>query len=153
LRAANAELNIRRLGAVSSTYLPDYYGPMQGIDAGAPTDRLLVEWHLTSAWVSSLAEGSPAAPPTPDAGFPQAMPALQVNECGPVNLNPDFAGSPVLVSLPENFIHLSKMDPSLALVWRMTTRDLFIRAFAAGYAITGFTRVGGPAYLLEKEIP
>ncbi|RPJ43427.1 MAG: GNAT family N-acetyltransferase, partial [Chloroflexi bacterium] len=46
LRAANAELNIRHLGATAETYLPDYYGPMQGIDSGAPTDRLLVEWHL-----------------------------------------------------------------------------------------------------------
>jgi predicted GNAT superfamily acetyltransferase len=53
LRAANAALNIRHLGGTASTYYTDYYGVMQGIDAGAPTDRLLVEWDLNHPRVSA----------------------------------------------------------------------------------------------------
>jgi chorismate synthase len=150
LRAANAELNIRRLGATSHTYLPDYYGPMLGIDAGAPTDRLLIDWQLDSHRVRALAEsGSTLA----DSGFPLAVPVLQFNGCVPVYQKAEFAGQPVLLALPEDFIHLSKTDPGLALAWRMATRTLFLEAFAAGYVLRNFTRSGGPAYLLEKGRP
>ena len=31
------------------------------------------------------------------------------------------------------------------------TRDLLTHYFSKGYAITGFTRLGGPAYLLERR--
>lgn len=150
LRVANAELNIRRLGAACSTYYTDYYGPMQGIDAGAPTDRLLVEWDLTNARVCRLAEAGLYAPPPPDVGFPRAMPCLRIVGDGPVRLRPGLDGAPALVPLPEDFIRLARENPPLALQWRFETRALFLEAFAAGYAITGFTRIDRPAYLLEK---
>ena len=46
LRHTNAHLNIARLGAEVSTYHPDYYGVMKGINAGLPSDRLRADWHL-----------------------------------------------------------------------------------------------------------
>ena len=46
-RRANAVLNIHRLGATSNTYYRDYYGAMEGINAGMPSDRLLADWDLT----------------------------------------------------------------------------------------------------------
>jgi predicted GNAT superfamily acetyltransferase len=45
-RHTNAHLNVGRLGVVVRTILTDYYGAMQGINAGVPSDRLLAEWHL-----------------------------------------------------------------------------------------------------------
>ncbi|MFC0812074.1 GNAT family N-acetyltransferase [Paracoccus panacisoli] len=45
-RKPNAALNIGVLGASARTYLREYYGEMAGINAGVPSDRLLVEWHL-----------------------------------------------------------------------------------------------------------
>ncbi len=36
LRGVNANFNLRKLGATARTYLPDHYGPMSGINAGAP---------------------------------------------------------------------------------------------------------------------
>jgi predicted GNAT superfamily acetyltransferase len=45
-RIVNARLNIERLGARGVRYLRDYYGTMGGINAGAPSDRLLVTWNL-----------------------------------------------------------------------------------------------------------
>jgi predicted GNAT superfamily acetyltransferase len=47
IRRANAVLNIDRLGATARTYYRDYYGPMEGINAGVPSDRLLADWDLT----------------------------------------------------------------------------------------------------------
>ena len=46
-RRANAVLNIHRLGATCNTYYRDYYGAMEGINAGMPSDRLLADWDLT----------------------------------------------------------------------------------------------------------
>ena len=46
-RRANAVLNIHRLGATANTYYRDYYGAMEGINAGMPSDRLLADWDLT----------------------------------------------------------------------------------------------------------
>jgi chorismate synthase len=135
LRAANAALNIRGLGATARAYFPDYYGVMKGIDAGAPTDRLLVEWLLNSPRARSRRAGPP-----PDLGYPQALPVEDGLQ----------AGLPALLRLPEDFVSLSQSDPGAALEWRMRTREQFLRCFARGYILTGFTRVGGPAYLLER---
>jgi len=146
LRAANAELNIRHLGGISSTYFLDYYGAMQGIDAGAPTDRLLVEWHIASKRVESRANSAPR-----DEGFPDAQPANEVREGRPANPRLGLDSPRILIRLPENFIKLSKSDPDLALAWRMQTRELFVDYFARGFLLSEFTRAGGPAYLLEKR--
>ncbi len=48
-RRANAVLNIHRLGATANTYYRNYYGEMEGINAGVPSDRLLADWDLTQA--------------------------------------------------------------------------------------------------------
>lgn len=145
LRAANAELNIRRLGAVSSTYLPDYYGVMQGIDAGTPTDRLLVEWQLSSPRVCERAGQTPA-----DDGFPHAKPAFAVDGGRPGAPRLELDSPQILLPIPEDFIRLAGNDTETALAWRLQTRSLFVQLFSLGFQITGFTRRGGPAYLLEK---
>ncbi len=147
LRAANAELNIRHLGGTACTYYPDYYGAMQGIDAGAPTDRLLVEWDLNSERVAARESATP-----PDRGFPAAAAANRVERDQPVRSAAELSASALLVRIPEAFVSLSRSHPELALDWRLHTRAIFQDAFARGYAVTGFTRVGGPAYLLEKRV-
>jgi chorismate synthase len=146
LRAANAELNIRHLGGVSSKYLPDYYGAMQGIDAGVPTDRVLVDWYLDSARVSERVDHPPA-----DQGFPEAEEVFIISRDQPDSLRPGLACPQILLPIPEHFIDLARRDTPLALDWRMQTRSLFENFFSQGYRITGFTRQKGPAYLLEKD--
>jgi chorismate synthase len=45
LQAGNANLNLHRLGAFSSTYMVNYYGERSdALNAGLDTDRLVVEW-------------------------------------------------------------------------------------------------------------
>jgi chorismate synthase len=147
LRAANAELNIRHLGGTCSTYFVDYYGAMEGIDAGLPTDRLLVEWDLASQRVADRALALPA-----DNGFPAALAANRVDQGQPAALAVDWCQPALLLRIPEGFIKLSQTDPQQANAWRLHTRAIFQEAFARGYQINEFTRAGGPAYLLEKKI-
>jgi len=146
LRAANAQLNLHHLGGTATTYYPDYYGPMQGIDAGAPTDRLLLEWLLDSQRVADRANRS-----LPDQGFPGAMPANRVENGHPVDPRLDLDGPLILIHIPDNYIALNKTNPPLALAWRYQTRELFTHYFSRGYVLTDFTRQGGPACLIEAK--
>jgi len=145
LRAANAQLNIHRLGATSSSYLLDYYGAMAGIDAGTPTDRLLVVWDLNHERTKLR-----AANPLSDSGYPDVQAVNAVLDGRPTSSRLEVTDRRILLCIPENFISLSKSDPVAAQIWRLQTRELFTHYFARGYTITGFTRVPGPAYLLEN---
>ncbi len=52
LESANAHLNFAKLGVISDTYLPDFYGAMpEALNAGMPSDRLLVTWLLRAPHV------------------------------------------------------------------------------------------------------
>lgn len=58
LEIKNAHLNIHKLGAVVRRYYIDFYGVSSSrLQAGLPTDRLVAEWYLDSARVSSVLEG------------------------------------------------------------------------------------------------
>jgi len=48
LKAKNANLNFHTLGAVSKTYLPNFYGSVSSLTFGPnmPTDRIFLEWPL-----------------------------------------------------------------------------------------------------------
>lgn len=111
LRVPNAALNIHRLGAVASTYLPDYYGEMVGINKGAPSDRLLADWFLDSPRVAARAEGKHAAQ--------------------------DLAPS-LTVPLPPDFGALLESDPDQAIALRLENRRMLQEAFESGLQIQGF---------------
>ena len=125
LRHANASLNIARLGARGATYCQDYYGPMEGINKGAPSDRLLVEWHLNAPHVVLLAAG-------------ERTDAL-----------PDQSGK-VRVTIPEDFGAVLLSDPKSALAERLRLREFLQRNFRAGYEIRGYD-VKRRTYLLSRE--
>ncbi len=67
LQAANANFNLRKLGGVVRSYLPNLYGITSSpLHAGLPTDRLLVEWGIATPHVlQTLANNHPT--PSPDA--------------------------------------------------------------------------------------
>src|SRR5919204_4694116 len=49
MQARNAHLNLRRLGAAATEFLPDFYGiTTSALHHGMATDRLLVRWELNS---------------------------------------------------------------------------------------------------------
>lgn len=122
LRVVNANLNINRLGAVSSTYFKDYYGEMAGINAGAPSDRLLADWHLNSARVSA--------------------------RLSPANGVQSARGESLRVVIPADFEGLLKNNRQAALAERLRVRETMASAFADGYEVTGFDAAAS-AYILQ----
>lgn len=110
LRLANAALNIHRLGASSQTYLPNYYGEMEGINKGAPSDRLMADWHLQSPRVVAAAAGQP--------------------------LPPDRVAEEI--EIPADFGDMMIHAPEMAQALRLENRAQMQAAFAAGLRITGF---------------
>jgi predicted GNAT superfamily acetyltransferase len=119
LRAINAGLNIGVLGATARDYLVDYYGPMPGINAGLPSDRVMAVWQLDAPHVAERAAGRAVTLPE------------QVER----------------VTIPVDFDRLREADPEAALAARFRLRECLQAAFAAGRAIIGFDRAGA-AYLL-----
>lgn len=139
LELVNGNLNIRRLGGTSVTYVRNLYGAMQdGLNAGLPSDRLVVEWDLASARVTAAIEHGSA--PGPDRA-----------DCMPYDGSslPE-GGRPLALTMPVGFQEIKRQDPAEALRWRLHVRSAFERAFAAGYRVTGADQHG---YIFTKETP
>lgn len=112
LRAINAGLNIAVLGATARDYLTDYYGPMPGINAGLPSDRVMAVWQLDAPRVVARA-----------AGQPLPMPIISAEAV-----------------IPADIDGLLQADPARALFERLRLRDRLQGSFDAGLAIIGFDR-------------
>lgn len=149
LLSRNAHLNIRRLGAVSRTYLREVYGEMRdGLNVGLSSDRFLVDWWITSHRVASRLEGQ-----RPSLGLAHFL------EAGAQKLNPAAlgtddlprptdqpevpSGSLALVEIPPDFQALKAKDLGLARAWRDHTRLVFEQAFSTGYMVTDFVHLRG----------
>jgi predicted GNAT superfamily acetyltransferase len=115
LEIKNAFLNIHKLGAIVSTYRPDFYGVSSSrLQGGLPTDRLLAEWYLDSARVRSRVEGSPLP-----------VPVIQER-----------------ITVPASIYQWksSDQDRHLALAVQTENRHRFQEAFSRGLAVLGFER-------------
>lgn len=123
LRHTNAHLNIARLGAEVSTYLPDYYGVMKGINAGLPSDRLRADWRLGSERASLCAAWEPGQ-------FKPAVPAGALQ-----------------VAIPPDLDRLLAEDENAALAARLRVRSELTRLFAQGHLIRGYDAAAA-SYLL-----
>lgn len=112
LRRVNANLNIARLGATADTYLLDYYGKMEGINAGVASDRIVADWTLESKRVTGLAKG--------------------------LGVESEDKTVALHIKIPENIGDLLSNDLDLALSERKRVRDEMTTAFGKGCWITGF---------------
>lgn len=115
LEIKNAFLNIHKLGAIVSTYRPDFYGVSSSrLQGGLPTDRLLAEWYLDSARVRSHVEGNPLP-----------VPVIQER-----------------ITVPASIYQWksSDQDRHLALAVQTENRHRFQEAFSRGLAVLGFER-------------
>lgn len=151
LQSRNARFNLRKLGAVCRSYLPNLYGEMtDALNQGLPSDRFLADWQLDSPHVVQHLAGQ-APEPRPD-NYPILNPATRQGELlipadrfGLVN-EPAF-----LVEVPADFVGLKATAPDLALAWRMHTRHIFVPALEAGYVAVDLLRhQGRNYYLLQK---
>lgn len=119
----NAIFNIGHLGAVGVAYLPDHYGPMADrFNAGVPTDRVLVLWHLDQR----------RERPAPG----DAATVLDVGPRGePRPVGTATAGA-VRLRLP------AEVPPEQAVPWREALRAVLAPRLAADYRWTGMSRDG-----------
>jgi predicted GNAT superfamily acetyltransferase len=130
LVARNAHLNVNRLGATLSEYVPDMYADTgSGLHAFG-TDRFVVTWRI---------EGSGPAARSAE------------GDCGGPRVNVDDEGSPVAVPLetgertvrievPADIEPLMEADIESLRRWRVSTRAAFERYLGSGYGVAGFVR-------------
>ena len=153
MRAKNARLNLRHLGAHVRELLPDLYGrTSSALHHGLATDRLLARWELTSPRVKRLAAQQPA--PLPE------RPPLRLNEVRrqaglPVSSEPlkDTSAPRLLLEIPKDWDAVCHADRGLALEWQGVVRRSLQAAFAQGYAAVDVTPGSGwrgPSYVLDR---
>ena len=143
LRVANAHLNLHKLGASVGTHYRDYYGEMRGINAGAPSDRLLAEWDLRAPKVIALAAGA-----TPRV-FPTAQTTNNVQGSRPTEVHLDLGQAQLSFTIPDDFPAMQTENPALALEWREHTRTVLDHYLPLGYRLTDFD-AQTKQYLLER---
>ncbi len=144
LQSRNAHLNISRLGAVCNTYLRAAYGEMQdGLNAGMVSDRFQVDWWLNTKRVERRL--SRRSRPPLALGHYRAAEATIVEANRPEQTTPrppqgapEVGGTLFLIEIPFDILALKAADLGLAREWRTYTRDVFERAFTAGYLVTDF---------------
>jgi predicted GNAT superfamily acetyltransferase len=157
LESVNGYLNIGKLGGICSSYIPNCYGEMQDLlNNGIPSDRLLVEWYINSnKRVDTRGENVKE-----DEAARNSLIQWEVNKQGdpiPLVLNsqPERASGKMFVAIPKNFRIIRDKNTTLALDWRLKTREVFTYLFQHGWMITGFKKSEQPEmpvhyYILTK---
>ncbi len=165
----NAYFNLVKLGASATRYLPDFYGPLGGLNAGDATDRLYVSWQLDSPAAIAAAAGQPVpvAPSGPrvllgtthDRGLadPAEAPAHDDEGAGgeePVLRAEPLVGSgPLLVAVPEDVEALRQRSPETAERWRYAVREALVGAFGSGFRSVGMTGSGRYVLAPDRRLP
>ncbi len=150
LQSRNANLNIRKLGAVCHTYIPNYYGVMRdGLNIGMPSDRFKVDW-----WVnSSRVERKLGAEPLKQLDLAHYLSAetpflnrTEVNSAGlivPTETTFPEQAPLYLLEIPADINALKTADLALAQNWSQHIRGLFLDLFAREYYVTDFVFLAG----------
>ena len=113
LEIRNARFNIELLGAICRRFYVNTYGITSShLHAGLPTDRLLAEWHLSSARVKSRVGSGP----------PAVEPGAQHTS----------------VEIPLNIAELRLRNPEQALKVQLEFRECLMQILHQNYSVTGF---------------
>jgi predicted GNAT superfamily acetyltransferase len=144
---ANAHLNIRKLGAISTSYLEDYYGTSNegGLSRTGSSDRLIVEWWVTNRRVEERLNGSRGLINLNqylEADTP-IVNASSMNGTGLIVPSDNFdvpTGSLGLVEIPVTYEGLIRDNMPLAVRWQGHIREVMQSLLANGYIITDFVR-------------
>jgi predicted GNAT superfamily acetyltransferase len=135
MQARNAQLNLRRLGAIATEFLADFYGPTtSALHHGMRTDRLLVHWELNSPRVKERLKetGPPRLEPTPP--FPRIN-DVKWQAGWPVSSDPrlDLQATELLLEVPPEWDVLAKAAPRVAEDWHGKVRTAFTEYLGRGY--------------------
>lgn len=169
LQSLNAHLNFSKLGVISRRYFVNFYGEETSspLHQGFGTDRLWVNWHLTSARVGQCIErlkaGAAASKGESQKDDPlrvEGDAALLVRATGDEpQLSPDLdrllTSRQCFIEIPRHINALKAKEPALGRAWREATREAFLRATGAGFTVADFITVADGertfrAYLLTR---
>jgi predicted GNAT superfamily acetyltransferase len=138
----NAYFNLGKLGATAAEYLPNFYGPMYDeVNAGDESDRLVVDWDLSSDAVVRAARGTPRTDELDELRGRGAITGLSADERGGPVVG-STAGPLVLVGVPPDIESLRRDDRETARAWRYALRTVLGGLLAGGGRVTGFVRTG-----------
>ncbi len=150
LEARNAHLNLNKLNAVVTDYVPHFYGysPVADTDTVIGTDRFIVRWDL-------LEPSSPSR---------SRLPALEDIPCATASrsdigsdLAVDCSGNErgyARIEIPPDIQKLKLAAPSTAAEWRERTRRAFLSFLSAGYRVAEFrteSKSNCGWYILEAQ--
>ena len=137
LQSSNAYFNFAKLCVISTTYFKDYYGKMRDhLNAGIPSDRLLVEWWIRSNDVVSRVNGvfqhpvlekiSSQADIVNETRITKGLREITSMDFKCKNKN-------ILIEIPVNIDSIKEKNIKLARKWRKKLRLLFENFFSKKY--------------------
>ena len=158
LRSTNAHLNFYKLGVISQSYRPDFYGPQTSSPLHINgTDRLWVTWHMADSRVEERLNNKDSRPEILDT-LKHIEPLIRFNGDGrPANgdLATALSRQRIAIEIPGDIGRIENENKDLAREWRLATRRAFSESLRAGFVVKEFCRSirgqqGPGAYLLEK---
>jgi len=161
LQSKNAHLNFAKLGVISESYRPDFYGPeTSSVLHRNSTDRLWVSWPLNSKRVRDRVQGISNRGELIEV-LSRLQPLVRFNGDGkpvPTDLSAALQRQRIAIEIPSDINVVEGKDPALAREWRQATRWAFTESLQAGFFVAEFCRTvrgqqGPGAYLLEKGAP
>lgn len=156
LQARNANLNLGALGAVSRTYVRNFYGmtPSLCLGPGIPTDRMLIEWPIRDRRVKARLEEPGNRQPGYDADrLPKALERRAGGEAPflrPARPKLDLADRVVLVEVPRDIKALAERADIIA-EWQKSLRRAMTGYFGRGYHAGHFLCGDRAFYVLIKD--
>lgn len=151
LQAKNASLNLHTLGALTRTYLPNFYGEMASAlthGPGIPTDRLLVEWPIKSPRVIERRRGRHDK--YDQAKIAKALERKKVREGAfPSRPRLNLKEKTILVETLPNISETGKSS-RLVSVWQMSLRKVLSHYFRRGYTADDFLFGDRSFYVLRR---
>ncbi len=130
----NANFNIHKIGAISRTYLRNFYGDMEdSINYGIPSDRFVAEW-----WIL-------------DDKIEQKKPLINVNTVDEKQeLNAKELPDVISFKIPVDFLSIKRNDKDTALNIRLSTRAMIEDLFSDGFIVTDFKR-DSSSYIMVRR--
>ena len=147
LQAGNARFNLQKLGATCRRLVPDMYGlRTDALNAGFPTDRLIVEWEIDAVPPAALGEDEALALPQvrilssiselQREGWPASLARLlDKAKAMPWSSLPE--GPRLLLEVPSSILDLRRDDPQRAMCWQAVVSSALLGCFSMGYRAVG----------------
>ncbi len=144
LQGLNGNFNLRKLGVICRTYIPNYYGIMKDeLNAGMPTDRFTAEWWLKSKRVVDKEHGKSTKTNlkqllSEGAEFANETETLKkgIRRVAKTNLN--LNSDLILLEIPENIRKVKEVSMNLAIDWSEKIRPIFLNYFNKEYTASDF---------------